>query len=188
MAHNSKHNPAAGHYAQAILELAIEQKQAEPIGQELREIKDVLAANPTFELFLKDPAIGENERGQVLHRIFDGHVSPLLSNAIGVMNRKGRIGILAEVADAYHGLLDKHLGRVNVDVTVAQPLDEAAVAQVAEQIRATFKKTAQIRQLVDDSILGGMVLRIEDRLIDGSVKGHLDAMRRKLMEGVVAGQ
>src|SRR5438132_8132961 len=92
-------------YARSLLELANESKQAEAIGQELSALRQIVQENPTFGKFLADPAIGAIERERTIDRIFKGKLSPLMHNFIGVLNAHGRLGALAQVADAYDELL-----------------------------------------------------------------------------------
>ena len=122
MAQTNQTTGAAANYARSLLELASEKQQAEPVGQELSEIRQIVVENPTFGSFLADPAIGEMERGETLRRIFEGRVSPLVMNFVQVLNSKGRLGNLVSIADAYDELLDELLGKVEVDVTVAHRL------------------------------------------------------------------
>jgi ATP synthase F1 delta subunit len=92
MAKTTTHkSPLAVAYAQALLELAQPQNQHEAIGRELAQLREIIEQNKTFALFLADPAISEAEHGEVLKRVFQGQVSPLLMNFLGVVNQKGRI-------------------------------------------------------------------------------------------------
>jgi F-type H+-transporting ATPase subunit delta len=73
------------------------------------------------------------------------------------------------------------LGKIEVDVTVAQRLSDAQLEEVRRKVSTALKKDAVVHQYVDEKIIGGLVLRVGDRLIDGSVKAQLDAMRRQLL-------
>jgi F-type H+-transporting ATPase subunit delta len=185
MAKNTTHKSAfAVAYASSLLELANEKQQAEPIGQELREIRQIVAENRTFALFLADPGISETERGNVIGRVFGGgRVSPLMQNFLGVLNRKGRLGALVEIADAYDDLLDEQLGKIEVDVTVAQKLTPEQLEEVRRRVSAALKKDAVVHQYVDDSIIGGLVIRVQDKLLDASVRTQLAAMKQRLIAG-----
>ncbi len=88
------HTPTVLSYATSLLELAEEQKTAEPIGQELDQIEEILDKNPNFGLFLADPAISQVERAKVLGEVFGGKISPLLWNFFGVLNLKNRLALL----------------------------------------------------------------------------------------------
>src|SRR6476661_1958806 len=114
MAHGTKGNysPTAASYARALLEMANEQQHAAPIGDELRELKALTNDDAGVRLFLASPAVGTAERQGVLQHAFKGKVSPLMWNFLGVLNQKGRLGLIDEIADAYADLLDQQLGKV----------------------------------------------------------------------------
>lgn len=179
--HEPRSSPLAVAYARSLLELATAQGQAEAIGQELADIEKIIESDPTFETFLSNPAVGEVERGQVIEKVFRGRVSPLLANFLGVVNRKGRLSSLRQIAFAYHDLLDEQLGKVEVDVIVAQRLTPEQLEQVRQRISTALKRQAVVHQYVDESIIGGLVIRVEDRLLDASVRAQLRAVRRQLL-------
>lgn len=177
----SKKTSAAAPYAQAVLDLANQEHRAEPLGQELNDVKQIMRDEPTFALFLKDPSIGIGERLAVIQKVFAGRVSPLLMNLMGVMNSHGRLGLLGEVADRYREMLDAQLGNVPVALTVASPMGSEELEAVRARIGAALGKNAVLRQQVDGSIIGGLVVRVGDKVMDGSVRAQLSAMKRKLM-------
>jgi F-type H+-transporting ATPase subunit delta len=175
------YSQAAVSYARALLELADEQKQIEPIGQELSSLRELVETDETFRLYLADPSIGGIERWAVLKRVFDGKLSPLVLHFLGVLNDKGRLGLLAEIANAYDDLLDEKLGKVEVDLIVAQKLSPDQLEEAKRRISDALKREAVVHPYVDDSIIGGLVLRVGDKLIDASVKSQLAAMRERLL-------
>lgn len=181
MAQNNQSSGTAAAYARSLLELAGEKQQAEPIGQELNQLRQIVQENPAFGQYLADPAIGETERGALLKRVFEGKVSPLIMNFVQVLNSNGRLGHVVAIADAYDELLDELLGKIEVDVTVAHKLTPDQLEEVRRKVSAALKKDAVLHQYVDERIIGGMILRVQDQLIDGSVKAQLAAMRRKLL-------
>jgi F-type H+-transporting ATPase subunit delta len=182
MAQHQQHNsPLSVAYARSLLELATAQNQAEPIGQELADIEKVIESDPAFETFLSNPAVGEVERGQVIEKVFRGRVSPLLANFLGVVNRKGRLGLLRQIASGYQELLDAQLGKIEVDVIVAEKLSPDQLEQVRQRVSAALKRDAVVHQYIDPSIIGGLVIRVEDRLLDASVRAQLRAVRRQLL-------
>ncbi len=181
MAKTTHNSPLALAYAQALLDLAQEQNQAEPIGGELAQIREIVEQNKTFALFLADPAIGDIEHGEMLKRIFEGKINPLLMKFLGIVAQKGRLKSLVQISQAYDDLLDELLGKIEVDVTVAQRLTDAQLEEVRQKVSTALKKNAVVYQYVDERIIGGLVLRVQDRLIDGSVKAQLDIMRRQLL-------
>jgi F-type H+-transporting ATPase subunit delta len=181
MATHTHNSPTAVTYARSLLELAQERKVAEPVGQELAAIAEVLKANPTFLAFLRDPGIGRDERTRVVDRVLKSQASPLLANFLGVLAAHDRLGILDQIAAAYNDLLEELLGKVEVDVTVATRLSADELEQVRQKVSAALKKDAVVHQYVDESIIGGLVLRVQDKLIDASVKSQLETMKRQLL-------
>src|SRR5262245_4514818 len=109
--HQTHASPAAIAYAQSILDLANEQKQAEAIATEVAALRQLVDENPPFREVLTNPAISTAEREQLLERIFKGKVSPLLFNTLGVLNEKNRLGLISQIAQGYGDLLDEQLGK-----------------------------------------------------------------------------
>jgi F-type H+-transporting ATPase subunit delta len=175
------YSAAATSFAQALLDLAVMQDRADAIRDELKVIRQLVDENDTFAKVLADPALGVNERSDVLRKIFDGRITPLLMNFMILANEKGRAGDLREIAAAYMDLLDKKQGRVEVDLTVAQELSSDQLDQVRQKISGTLNKTAIVHQKVDHSILGGLMVKIGDQLIDASVRYQLDSIKEQLM-------
>jgi F-type H+-transporting ATPase subunit delta len=181
MPHEQHTTPLAAAYARSVLELANDQNQAREIGQELEELGKIVDSDPAFANFLANPAVGETERGQVVEKVFRGRVSPLVMNFLLVANRKGRLGMLRQIAAAYAELLEQQMGIVEVDITVAQRLSPEQFDEVRRRVGEALKREVVLHQYVDDSIIGGMVLRVQDRLLDASVRAQLQAIRRKLL-------
>ena len=174
-------NPTAVAYARSLLELANERNQAEEVGREIAGIREVTEQNPTFAAFLADPGISATERTATLEKVFRGRVSPLVMNFLSVMNNHGRLRMLGAVTQAFSDLLDEQLGNVEVDVTVAQRLTPDQLEQVRQRVSQSLGKNAVVHQYVDPEIIGGLMIRVEDRLIDASVRYQLEAMRERLL-------
>jgi F-type H+-transporting ATPase subunit delta len=172
---------AATAYARALLDLAKADNQAQEIGQELTQIRELLDADSAFEQFLSNPAVGVDARLPVLQKAFDGKVNGLTWNFLRLLNQKGRLSLLRQITDVYDDLLDELYGKVEVDVTVAQRLDEGELEDVRRVVSEALKRDAVVHQYVDDSIKGGQVLRLHDKLIDTSVRAQLAALKQQML-------
>lgn len=181
MAQATQINPYANAYAKSLLELATPKNLAEQIGAELGDLRQILLENKSFALYLRDPAVSAEERATKLKSIFAGRVNPLVLNTIGVMNNKGRLGDLGAMCDAYDDLLDQQLGKIEVDFTVATKLSNEELEQVRSRIGQALKRQAVVHQYVDESIIGGMIIRVADQLIDASVRKQLETLRRNML-------
>jgi F-type H+-transporting ATPase subunit delta len=180
--HQQDHqSPLAIAYAQALLDLANESKIAAAVAQELNDLRQLIAAHADFAQLLADPAIGRHERGELIRRVFEGRVSPLMLHFLGLVNEKGRLNLLSSIAAAFGDLLDQQSGKMEVDVTVAEKLGKEQLETVRKKINDALKRDAVVHQYVDPKIIGGVILRVRDQLIDGSVLAQLAVMRQKLL-------
>ncbi|MDW8263438.1 MAG: ATP synthase F1 subunit delta [Phycisphaerales bacterium] len=181
MAQTTRNSPHAVAYARALLELANSKGQAEQIGAELNDIRQILLENKAFAAYLRDPAVGNDQRTAAIKRIFGGRVNGLILNTLGVMASKGRIGELGAMCDAYDDLLDQQLGKVEVDVTVARRLTPEELEHVRQRVSEALGRQAVIHQYVDESIIGGIIIRVQDQLIDGSVRKQLETLKKRML-------
>lgn len=175
------HSTLALTYARSLLELANESGQIEPVANDVEALEQVLAQNPGFIEFLKNPGIGHEERSAVISRIFGGRINVLLDRFLHLMSERGRLGSLPEFLDAFEYLLDQQLGKIEVDVTVAQRLSEQELEDVRRRVSQALGKEAVVHQYVDEDIIGGIVLRVGDQVVDASVRRQLEAMKQRLL-------
>jgi F-type H+-transporting ATPase subunit delta len=182
MTNTTHHSATAMAYAKSLLEVANEQGNAAAVAEELNAVAGIIAEDPTLALFLSDPAISAADRLGVVERAFAaGQVSSLTFHFLKLLAQRGALGRIQEIAAAYDDLVDEQLGKVEVDVTVAQPLTPDELETVRQRISAAIGRDAVLHPYVDDSIIGGLVIRVGDKLIDGSVKAQLDLLRRQLL-------
>jgi F-type H+-transporting ATPase subunit delta len=180
--HNDNHqSPLAVSYARAILELAHEHNQVANVAEELKQIRQLGDNVPQLRDVLADPAIGTTERQAMLKRVFEGKITPLLLDAMLYLAEKMRLDVLPAVADAFDDLLRAEQGFIDVDITVARELEPQQLASVQAGIGRALNKTAVLHQSTDDSIIGGIVLRVQDKLIDGSIRSQLQLVRQRML-------
>lgn len=174
-------SPSAVAYATALIELANERNLTQPIADDLGGLRQVLAENPAFRAYLGDPSVGDTERAELLQRVFQDKLQPLLAHFLEVLAAKGKLGHLDQIADAYDDLLDEQLGKIEVDVTVAQQLSPEQLEDVRRKVSTALSKDAVVHQYVDESIIGGLILRVQDKLIDASVKTQIQKLKEQLL-------
>ncbi|MDB5297975.1 MAG: synthase subunit delta [Phycisphaerales bacterium] len=181
MPHSSPISTTAAVYAKSLLELAGEQQQAWEVAGELSQLVELLDADPAVERYLANPAVGDKDREQLLSRALEGKVSHLVWNFVRVLNAKGRLNLLREIQRSYAEQIDERFGKVEVDVTVAQRLNDDELEDVRRAVGEALKRDAVVHQYVDESIIGGLVLRVQDKLIDTSVRAQLAAMKQQML-------
>lgn len=168
-------------YAQALLELADARGQTSQVAEEVAQVAGIFNDNKTFRTYAGDPSVSVVEREHKLQSIFGGQVSATLLSTMKVLNLKGRLVDFPGIAAAFKKVLDDRAGKIDVAVTVAQPLTDHELEDVRQRVSSALKKDARVTQQVDNSIIGGLILRIGDRLIDGSVKSQLNSIKQKLL-------
>jgi F-type H+-transporting ATPase subunit delta len=177
----SRNKPVVARYARALLQLANKHQKAEAYRDELNGLGEVLKASPTFSSLIGDPAVSESTRASLLQRTFTGRVDPVVSNFLGLLNSKGRLGLLPDIIEEYAEQLEDQLGNIEVDVTVAQKLSSEQLEQVRQRVSKAIGRNAVVHQYVDEDIIGGLVIRVQDKLIDASVRHQLESMRKQLL-------
>ena len=171
-------------YAQALLELSDARGVTDQVAGDIQAIAGVIHADPALGKYFSDPSISHTERNGKLESAFQGKTADVLVGFIKLLNAKGRLGDFGAIAAAFKHLLDARSGKVDVEVTVAQKLNDAELENVRVEISKKIGKHAQVTQKIDDSIIGGLVLKIGDKLIDGSVKSQLETLKRRLIAAV----
>lgn len=172
----------ARNYAETLFELADRHGAVEEYGDAVETLARVIDENNDFRLFLETPRIEDEEKKQVVRKVFGDKLPKHVVNFILVTIDKRRQRILREIATQYHALLDERLGREHVQVSVARPVDDATREMIAEKLSAILGKTAIPHVRVRPEIIGGLVVRTGDMIYDGSIRRRLDGMRRRLLE------
>jgi F-type H+-transporting ATPase subunit delta len=180
-----QHNSSAAAFAQALLELAVERQQVDTIATEMAGLRSAVAESPSLGAFFSNPSIKDAEREGVLNRALLPQVSPLMGSFLRLLLSKSKLGQIGAIAAAYQELMDKRQGKVNVEVTVTKPLGPQELELVRQRISTAIQKEAVIKQNVDESIIGGIIIRVGDKLIDGSVKSQLQSIEKKLLATTV---
>lgn len=171
-------------YARALIGAASKEGVADDVIAQLSEVvDDCLAENPRLEAALASPRISSAEKDRVIDRLFSKQVHPVLVKTMKVMNAHGRLGFLRAVRDSAVVILDDQLGRVIAEVRTAVPLTDDLRSLVTKQIGQSLGKQVRLRETVDQSLIGGMVVRIGDSIIDSSVAGRLDKVGKAVNRG-----
>jgi F-type H+-transporting ATPase subunit delta len=173
---------AAGRrYARALLDVALEKDQAEPMRGELDAMVDLLGSHPDLAGLLAHPAVSaERKRRLVAAVAARAGVSELMTRLLTVLGERDRLGELPAVAAAYAKLWNAHRGVVAAEAVSAAPLDAAAERAVAQALSKLTGRQVDLASKVDPALVGGMLVNIEGRTYDGSVRARLLALRRRL--------
>jgi F-type H+-transporting ATPase subunit delta len=160
-------------YAKAMLDLAVAQNQADDLLGELSDLARTVAGDPGLATFLASPLVTQRQRGQVLEKVFRGRGSDLLVDSLEVINQKGRLDLLVEIAEAYRREYRELRGLVDARVTTAVPLAAAQRQDLVAAIAGFTGKRPDLIERVDPAILGGIVIEVAGEKIDSSLATRL---------------
>lgn len=160
-------------YARALLDLARKHHEESALLEELEAMAEQFDRQPGFEKILADPGVDEEERAKILERVLRDRANDLVVNTLQVMNRKGRGGLFRPLIQAYREELAQLEGVLEATVTTAVALSEAHRKRLVDSLARFSGRKIVLEESVDDSLLGGMILRLGDQKIDSSVAREL---------------
>ncbi len=173
-------------YATALFELAGRNREVETISRAFASVNALLSANRRIVEFLASPKIEVAVKKRVLRSAFEGRVPPIFLNFLLVVLDKRRQRLLRDIAREYDLLVDEKLGRVNVEVTLAHRPGPGEMEEITARLSKLTGRAVVPHVHVDPAIVGGIIVRYGDRLLDGSLRRQLVSLRGRLMHASIA--
>ena len=168
-------------YGLALVEMAQKAGSLDATAAEVDELAQLLASEPQLAKLFASRVLGTSERASSLERIFKNQLSELVYNFIQTVNRKGRMDKIQGIFKSFGRIVDQRNGIVEVDVYVASALDAHALDALGQKIGMAISRNVILNQKVDENLIGGLKLRVGDRLIDGSIATQLKILERKIV-------
>ena len=169
-------------YARSVFDLAMErggQTLAESVSSELEALLDLARQDKRFGEFLASRILPMQKREDAIRSMLSGKCEDLTRDFLLTLNRKGRLGHLPAIA-ALDQILQEAFGRVEVDVYTAEPMGQEGLSSIRERLGASLKKEVVVHPYTDESMIGGVRLRIGDQLVDASISTKLRRIREQL--------
>ncbi len=165
-------------HAQAVFRIALETGQLERWESDLEVIVRILG-DADMVSYLENPRVGQARKTQVLESALSG-VAPAALNLARLLVARNRLRMIPSLVAEYRRLVYDHKGIVEADVVTAVPITEEEEARIGRDLAVITGKTVMLGAEVDPRIMGGLVVRVRDKLIDGSVRTRLEELRRGL--------
>ncbi|MBM4011618.1 MAG: ATP synthase F1 subunit delta [Planctomycetes bacterium] len=170
-------------YAQAIIEAGEAAGCRPEVIAELATLaRDVLPKVPEAATVFASPKVTPEEKDRIIDRVAGGRMKPTTTNALHVLARHGRLGMLGAVVDAAERLADERDGRQQAVFTTAIPLDSAEQARIVADTEKALSATLKPRFVVDPAVIGGLVVRVGDTIYDQSVATGLARLGGRLQQ------
>ena len=173
---------ASYRYAYSLSELCIEENMMEVVYKEFTDFYELLNKSGELYTLLSDETFKKEDKKRVIDNVFDKDDNIMLNNFLFLLVDKNRIGEIKLIYLDFKNLYLEHSGILNVEVKSANELSEELIGSLKNKLSDKFNKKIILSKSVDKNIIGGMILYINGKMIDLSVKNELDMIKRQLKE------
>ena len=174
-----KSTKSAIRYAKALLDLSIENKNLEEVSADMNRVVESSDETSDFKVFLNSPVIKTDKKISIMKVLFTGFDKLSISFIELITNNK-REYLLVEIAEAFLYLLEQHQNIVPVSIRSAKKLEKATLDQILKKLKSQVDGDIEVSEEVDESLIGGFVVRMDDKQIDASVLNQLKRMKQEL--------
>jgi F-type H+-transporting ATPase subunit delta len=177
-------NPAiARNYAEALFAAGERSGDTERFGEVLDALAGAIGTDERIRIVIETPRVPKGQKLVILRQALEGRTPPAFLRWVEAVVRRGRAALFEAMSGEYHALLDVKANRVHAGVTLARRVDPALQDEIARRLSDSLGKTVVPHFREDPGLLGGLVVRVGDRVIDGSVRRRLKALRRSMLGG-----
>lgn len=174
----------AGRYARALFELALDSKAVDAVKADVDRFDALIAESDDLHRLVRSPVFGAEEQGRALAVVLDkAGITGLTANFLLVVTANRRLFAVRDMIKAFRALVARWKGEVSAEVTVAERLSDHHLEMLKSVLRsATGGKTVDLNIRIDPAIIGGLVVKLGSRMVDGSLRTKLNAMKFAMKE------
>lgn len=175
-------NVIAGRYAEALFQVGEETNSTTKLYEELNAVVDILKSNKDFYGVLKSPLVGKGDKKELLEKVFEGRISSSLNNFLKIMADKDRVSAIEAIQKSFKELLNEKNNIIEGIAITAVPMSQEEIKQLEAKLSSKYNKNVTLENNVDESIIGGVLVRLGNEEIDGTVKARLANMKNQLSQ------
>jgi F-type H+-transporting ATPase subunit delta len=172
---------AAIRYAKALLDLTIEMKSLQKVYADVVMIDEICQDNRDFLAMLQSPIIQKRKKIEIYKALFDGKVQEITLNFLNLITSNSRENIIPQITESFIKQYKTNKGILEVSVKSAIALEENVKKGIIEKVQQHFKGEIELHEQVDQSLIGGFVVTIEDKQIDASIVNQLTNLKNILL-------
>ena len=177
MATTSSASELAGRYAAALFDLADERKQLDDVASDLRQLEGMFAENADLRRLARSPVIGRDDKMKAMKALLTKvGVASLTMQFVGVLSRNRRLFAFPQIIAAYLAELSRRRGEIAAEITSARELSGAQKSAVEQALMSALGGRIAIKQSVDPSLIGGLVVKVGSRMVDSSLRTQLQRL------------
>ncbi len=174
-------NRVAKRYAKALFELAKEEDKLSAVRDDFKVIAGLIEERGDFRSFLENPLISERNKSDTMKRLLDKKISVLSYHFLLLLAKKKRSAVLPAVVQQFHRLMLEYENKVEGDVVSAADLNDEQLDKIKKHVQQAIGKEVILKQRTDAGVIGGFVVKVEDLIIDSSIRYQLNKLREKLI-------
>jgi len=175
-------DPLVKSYAEALFQVARGEETLDRVEEELTRLNKSLDSNAELREFLSNPQISSDGKKSALFEIFGGKICPITLHWMNMVVDQGRQRRLPAIIEAFLTLTEDARDKVTAEVITSIPLPEDLAKRLEQELSKVTRKRVFLKPMVDDSILGGVIVKIENKVIDGSVKHRLEEIKNEMIK------
>ena len=166
-------------YAEALYEAAVDADAVPAVAADVEAFAEAVTESDDLRLALENPEIDSRAKASVLKAV-DAGAQPLVQNFLQVLVERGRIAEFLEITEAFRERVARAEARLDVEAVTAIPLPDDLRERIVERLLAKTHTTIELTESVDPDVVGGLVLRVGEVVVDGSVRNRIEELRREL--------
>jgi len=170
-------------YAQALVLLSVSDNAIDDYVNDMKALADLFNMQKDFRLFLLNPRIKTDAKKIMIKSFFEGKIHPKIQNFLLLILDKGRINLLPGISREFERLADRERKVLNITVYSAFPIDEAQLNSIKERYGKRYNASlVKADIIIDSGLIGGVKVKLKDRVSDRTVKGMLDDLRKFIVD------
>jgi F-type H+-transporting ATPase subunit delta len=168
----------AGRYANALFELAQDQKAIDAVSADLASLRRAMETSPDLTRLVRSPVFSAADHAKALKAILDKMgANPLTAKFVLLLAQKRRLFVLLQIIAAYVRLVARSRGETEAEVTAARALSDGEITELKSVLKSKMGKEPRLHAKIDPTLLGGLVVKVGSRMIDSSLRTKLDGLR-----------
>ena len=180
---NKNNISIAKRYAKSLIELMLDsENNQEEIKADLNNIKDILNSSTELSSVMTNPVISANDKEQIINTVFERDTKEITRKFLKLLVDKNRFNLIFHIIDAFNQMLDKINNLVQIKVTGAIELENSEKDKIQNKLKEKLNKEVNIEYIVDNSIIAGLIYKIEDDILDTSFAHKLDELKKELIK------
>jgi F-type H+-transporting ATPase subunit delta len=173
----------AGRYATALFELALEGNVIDAVTSDLDQFDAMIAGSPDLARLVRSPVFGAEDQTPAVGALLDkAGIGGLAGKFERLVASNRRLFAIREILRGYKAMVAKHKGEVTAQVTVAEKLSDARLAEIKSSLKSVTGKDVQVDVKIDPAIIGGLIVKLGSRMVDSSLRTKLNAIKHAMKE------